>query len=112
MSAPVKTLRGALNQIQDMLSGKPYSEDLWNVLTGLRGPDSRDRKLKSATTVVIRDAAFPKHPCSLLSFFGRDRKDLVARRKKMYAKREDANHFREHVKDAFESLNLDLYDTN
>jgi hypothetical protein len=99
-----KTLRGALDQIQDMLSGKSYSEDLWNVLVGLRGPDSRDRKLKSATTLVIRDAAFPKHPCSLLSFFGRDRKDLK--------QREDANHFREHVKDAFESLKLDLYHKN
>ena len=107
-----KTLRGALDQIQDMLSGKSYSEDLWNVLVGLRGPDSRDRKLKSATTLVIRDAAFPKHPCSLLSFFGRDRKDLAARRKKMFKQREDANHFREHVKDAFESLKLDLYHKN
>ena len=112
MSAPAKTLRGALDQIQAMLSGKPYSEDLWNVLVGLRGPDSRDRKLKSATTLVIRDAAFPTHPCSLLSFFGKDRKDLAARRKKMFAKKEDANHFREHVRDAFESLGLNLYNTN
>ena len=107
-----KTLRGALDSIQEMLSGKPYSEDLWNILTGLRGPDSRNRKLKTATTLVIRDAAFPKHPCSALSFFGRDRKDLAVRRKKMYAKKEDANHFREHVADAFQSLDLDLYHTN
>ena len=40
-----KTLREALNQIQDMLTGREYSEDLWNVLVALRGPDSRNKKI-------------------------------------------------------------------
>ena len=36
------TLRGALDLI-DMLLRTEYGADLWNVLTALRGPDSRDR---------------------------------------------------------------------
>jgi hypothetical protein len=97
-----KTLRGALNQIQEMLSGKDYSMDLWNVLVALRGPDSRNRKIKYATTALIRSAAFPKRPCEDLSVFGEDAPHLVQRRLGI----QDLNHFREHVKDAFDSLGL------
>ena len=107
-----KTLRGALNQIQRMLSGTEYSEDLWNTLVALRGPDSRNRKLKSATTAVIRSAAFPKRPCDYLSVFGTDSKRLATRRRDMFRNKEDNNHFREHTRDAFASLNLSLFEEN
>ena len=107
-----KTLRGALNQIQRMLSGTEYSEDLWNTLVALRGPDSRNRKLKSATTAVIRSIAFPKRPCDYLSVFGTDSKVLAARRCSLFANREDNNHFREHTRDAFNSLGLSLFEEN
>lgn len=107
-----KNLREALDTIQDMLSGKKYSEDLWNVLVALRGPDSRNRKVKSATTAVIRSMAFPKQPCSALSIFGSDSKEMASRRKKLFKNREDHTHFREHVRDAFQSLELELYDVN
>lgn len=107
-----KSLREALDKIQEMLNGKTYSEDLWNVLVALRGPDSRDRKIKNATTAVIRTAAFPKQPCSALSVFGKDEPMLAARRKMLFRKKADLNHFREHVNDAFESLGLNLFEVN
>jgi hypothetical protein len=110
--AKPKNLRQALNQISGMLSDRRYSEDLWAILTGLRGPDSRNRKLKYATTAVIRDAAFPKRPCALLSVFGKDSKKLTKRRVELFANREDFNHFREHVAAAFDALGLSLDEVN
>ena len=106
-----KTLRGALNQIQRMLEAE-YSGDLWDILVALRGPDSRNRKLKYATTAVIRQAAFPKRPCETRSIFGQDSKALAARRKAMFKKKADHNHFREHVRDSFDSLGLKLFEPN
>ncbi len=97
-----KSLRAALDQIQEMLDGQNYSMDLWNILTALRGPDSRNKKLKYATTALIRSAAFPRRPCEDLSVFGDDAPHLVERRRVM----QDLNHFREHVKAAFDSLGL------
>ena len=38
--AKPKTLRQALNQIQDMLDGQSYSADLWDVIVALRGPEA------------------------------------------------------------------------
>ena len=107
-----KTLRGALNQIQRMLSGTEYSEDLWNTLVALRGPDSRNKKLKYATTAVIRQAAFPHRPCETRSIFGPDSKSMASRRKAMFKNKEDHNHFREHTRDAFASLGLSLFEEN
>jgi len=101
-------LREALDAIQEMLADSRYSEDLWNVLVALRGPDSRNRRLKYATTAIIRSVAFPKRPCSALSVFGTDSPKLARRRKKMFRSKADANHFREHVRDAFSSLDLEL----
>jgi hypothetical protein len=108
-----RTLRGALDLIQDMLSGRSYSEDLWAVMTGLRGPDSRNRSIKNATTAIIRSAAFPKHPTSASSVFGVDSKKLARRRKDIWQwVTPCANHFREHAEDAFDALGLDLYEMN
>jgi len=106
-----KTLRGALNQIQEMLRAD-YSGDLWDILVALRGPDSRDRKLKYATTAIIRQAAFPKRPCETRSVFGTDNKTMAERRRSLFANREDKNHFREHTRDSFEALGLSLFEEN
>jgi hypothetical protein len=107
-----KTLRGALKQIEKMLTKQSYSGDLWDVLTALRGPDSRNRKLKYATTALVRSAAFPSRPCEDRSVFGKDSKKLAARRRKMYSTHEDFNHFREHISEAFAVLGLSLFEEN
>jgi hypothetical protein len=107
-----KNLRQALNQISDMLSDRRYSEDLWSILTALRGPDSRNKKLKYATTAVIRQAAFPKKPSALLSVYSTDSEKLAKRRVELFTNRADFNHFREHVQDAFNALGLSLDEVN
>jgi hypothetical protein len=107
-----KTLRGALRQIEKMLTKQPYSADLWDILVALRGPDSRNRKLKYATTAVIRQVAFPARPCEDRSVFGKDTRQLAARRRSLFANSEDTNHFREHVRDSFDSLGLKLFEIN
>lgn len=103
-----RTLRQALDFIQEMLSDRSYSLELWNVLTALRGPDSRNRKIKYATTALIRSAAFPKRPCEDLSVFGVDSPALAERRREIH----DLNHFQEHAKDAFDALGLKWGEAN
>jgi hypothetical protein len=110
--AKPKNLCQALNRIQDMLDGQPYSAALWDILVALRGPDSRNRKVKNATTALIRSAAFPKRPCEERSIFGTDSLRLAKRRKKLFRKKKDFNHFREHVRDAFDALGLSLGGVN
>lgn len=107
-----KTLRGALNQIQQLLTKQPYSADLWDILSAIRGPDSRNRKLKHATTTIIRSAAFPKRPCEERSFYGEDSAKRAEIRTRIFKSKGDQNHFRQHVAAAFASLQLNLYEVN
>jgi hypothetical protein len=94
-----------LDIIQELLLDERFSHDLWNVLTGLRGPDSRSISIKSATTCVIRKVAFPKEPTKGLSMF---HEDTVARANYRlninYVL--ESKHFIEHACDAFASLGL------
>lgn len=55
-------VREMLDKIDVFLSTAPIDEaqQLWDVLTALRGPDDDDPELKSRTTTHIRAAAFPK----------------------------------------------------
>ena len=105
-------LREALDQISDMLSGNDYSQDLWNVLVALRGPDSRKVWVKNATTAVIRLAAFPEMPTETASVYRDDSTKYAAFRQEIFRAKCDTNHFREHVKDAFTALGLKLYEEN
>ena len=107
-----KTLRQALDAIEEMLTDKPYSGQLWDLLACVRGPDSRNRKIKNATTCVIRSAMFPSRPCEERSIFGQDSERLAKRRRKLFRKKKDFNHFREHVRDAFSALGLNLNKVN
>jgi hypothetical protein len=107
-----RTLRGALDQIQQLLTKQPYSANLWEVLSAIRGPDSRNKRLKHATTTIIRTAAFPKRPCEERSFYGDDSAKKAEIRKRLFKNKEDNNHFREHVRDAFSSLGLSLFEEN
>ena len=106
-----RTLRGALKAIEEMLT-EEYSGALWDILTALRGPDSRDRKIKYATTALIRSAAFPSRPCEDRSVFGHDSKKLVKRRSSLFRQKKDYPHFREHISDAFKALGLKLFEVN
>jgi len=106
-----RELRTALNRIQDMLDGKSYSAELWDILVALRGPDSRNRKIKNATTALIRLTAFPKRPCLERSVFADSDSPELARRRQVLL-RHEANHFREHVRDAFAALGLKLEEPN
>jgi len=107
-----KTLRGALNQIERMLRGRPYSGDLWDIMSCVRGPDSRNKRLKHATTTIIRSAAFPSRPCEERSFYGEDSAKRAEIRKRLFKNKEDFNHFRQHCEAAFDALDLKLFEEN
>jgi hypothetical protein len=107
-----KTLRGDLNQIERMLSGRPYSGDLWDIMSCVRGPDSRNKRIKHATTTIIRSAAFPSRPCEERSFYGEDSAKRAEIRKRLFKNKEDFNHFRQHCEAAFDALDLKLFEEN
>lgn len=60
MTAPT-TMREVLDIIDEALARNDHeAEQLWAVLTALRGPDSNNSDLKLRTTAVIRSRAFPR----------------------------------------------------
>jgi len=107
-----KTLRGALDHIQHLLTKQPYSADLWDILSAIRGPDSRNKTLKHATTTVIRSVAFPSRPCEERSFYSDDSEKKSEIRKRLFKNKEDFNHFRQHCEAAFDALDLKLFEEN
>ncbi len=107
-----KTLRGALTQIEKMLTKKSYSADLWDILSAIRGPDTRNKKLKHATTTIIRSCAFPSRPCEERSFYGEDSAKRAEIRTRLFKNKEDFNHFRQHCEAAFDALDLKLFEEN
>jgi hypothetical protein len=112
MATP-KTLRGALRQIQAMLTKQKYSADLFDILSAIRGPDKRNPRLKMATTCLIRTAAFPNKPCQYRSFYlTGDNEKLARLRRRMMRDKKNHPHFREHVRDAFGALGLQLGGVN
>lgn len=54
------TIREALDVIDTFIITEPHGNELWNILSGLRGPDHEDDELKGRTTDVIRATALPK----------------------------------------------------
>lgn len=56
-----KTPRQMLDEIDEYLAvGDAYSQQLWDVLCALRGPDQPRDEQKDVTTAPIRSAAFPR----------------------------------------------------
>lgn len=54
------TLREMLRLIEQFLISNPVANELWLVMSALRGPDTfYDHKLKKQMTIPIRRAAFP-----------------------------------------------------
>jgi hypothetical protein len=111
MSLP-RTLRGALKQVERMLTNQSYSANLWDIMSCVRGPDSRNKRIKHATTTVIRSAAFPSRPCEERSFYGEDSAKRAEIRKRLFKNKEDFNHFRQHCEAAFDALDLRLFEEN
>ena len=111
MKLPV-SLRGALRQIERMLTKQSYSADLWDILSAIRGPDSRNKTLKHATTTVIRSVAFPSRPCEERSFYSDDSEKKSEIRKRLFKNKEDFNHYRQHISAAFDALDLSLFEEN
>jgi len=109
-----KTLRAALDQIGRMLGDKNYGQDLWSILTALRGPDSQNLAVKFATTAVLRDAAFPNRETVNGSVFRKDQIHFAATRRAIFepGNKRDSSHFRRHIYDAFEALGLNLREVN
>lgn len=58
MRASVKTIIDGLDKASATLSGQD-ADDLWAILSALRGPDSGGNDLKWATTAVIRAKTVP-----------------------------------------------------
>lgn len=58
--------------VRDRFHGK-FDEDLWTLLTALRGPDDEDGELKRKTTAFVRAATLPalaQYNCASVYYVG------------------------------------------
>lgn len=105
------TLRSVLNDIEKVLSRHDQlSQDVWDVLSALRGPDTEGSMAKGLT-VSIRRAAFPK-----LAAYADDQDAAIAG--SIFAdwgasadfeldlNRIESGHFRQHIRSATRALKL------
>lgn len=107
--APPKTMKGLLKVLGDFFHRADEEETklAWDVLTGLRGPDSRDHERKSATTAVIRHAVFGMRNHKIPAAVHADEAGSEQTRSRM-----EDDHFRQHAYAAFEALGLKWDEVN
>lgn len=101
-----KKVRKMLDRIDAFLA-KPgkESEELWDILTALRGPDDQDNVVKEATTAVIRWQAFPRtaRVRTVPAVFNGDTESFADSRNRWSA---SSFHFWRHAGFAFAALGL------
>ena len=115
-----KELKKLLDQIDTFLAKSPNAQELWDILTALRGPDSGYPDLKDATTAVIRKHALPKtyqqkyagayHPGEIPAILREDCGEAVSFRKD-WSPPNRGSHFWVHTMRAFRTLDLN-WDSN
>lgn len=112
-----RTCKGMLRQLRRFMEEAPQgeAEDLWDVLTALRGPDRGhdSLRLKGAVTAVIRREVFghelePLFGGTILSNY--DDHDKAFLRRRRDADDRSGSHFLAHARDAFLVLGLDWRD--
>lgn len=102
-------VRKILDQIDEIFVTQPhYAQQLWDILTALRGPDSGDEYLKVHTTAFIRGLAFPRwaETSGPMQHFTRDgwmvRTEAELRsQQQSFVLPEEPAHFVNHVRRAF-----------
>lgn len=104
-------LRSQLDQIATWLQ-EDGGQDLWHVLTGLRGPDWTNDPIdhrKLATASVVRQVAFPG--CALWgsngAFYEKDCQSHATTRKAMGGDTMTPSHYWRHAQLAFDALGLE-----
>ena len=118
ISPEQRFLRKSLKTLDALLSHR-YGFYLFDVLSALRGPDSKSDNVKEATTGLIRGKAFPrvfdenKHQNHLgLVVTLVDNEDHAKLRRDLENDREESHHFIAHAQSAFRYLGLSWSDLN
>lgn len=108
-----ETLREMLDILDEALLHRGYNNELWRVLTALRGPDNNHDETKRTTTAVIRSVAFPKVASSAklglngmyaiggMAMFAKDSEESAECRNYV-----NPGHFLAHACAAFDALGL------
>lgn len=104
MTTSTKEILTAIDRV--LAIGDGTANELWSVLTALRGPDSDRHSVKSTSTVPIRRAAFPETAKEfeqrwLIADFG----DSASPKSVLLPEEEDW-HFRVHAENAAHALEL------
>ncbi len=81
-------------------------QQIWSILTALRGPDNQDAYLKDATTGLVRKAVFGNILVPFAVVTEMDFSNYIDKRK------DSSGHFSYHAKEAFETLNLKWDEVN
>jgi hypothetical protein len=112
MASKIRTYETMAKRIRDFFAdrGIPRNEarKLWNVLSALRGPDSTDFYLKNCTTEVIRHRLLGKRGGELCpSLVSPDDEKKRDRRRDMFQKFSQFDHFQRHARDAFKDMGME-----
>lgn len=99
--------------VQFLRRDDSQSQELWRVLTALRGPDDGSYIVKDATTAVLRHALGLNNEDNG-AITTPDSEEQIKVRSKIFAglTLSTSGHFRAHIRDAFSALNLNLYHVN
>jgi hypothetical protein len=109
--------KNLLKRVVEYITNDPHGDELYNILTALRGPDDANYDLKECTTAVLRNAVGLLGSVSTGGGYdsNEDSPKLMRRRKEFEAHRHDDQgnakfndrHFLAHIKQAFEAVGLD-----
>lgn len=96
--------------VKKLLADGYKGQDLWNILTALRGPDNGDNLLKEATTAVLRHKLWLDEWSIGLFASNPDEQALLEIRKQIDVG--ENSHFTRHIMAAFKSIGLNWNGVN
>lgn len=96
--------------VKKLLADSYKGQDLWNILTALRGPDNKDERLKEATTGVLRHKLWLDDWSIGLFVSNPDEQAFLEIRKQIDIGQN--SHFTRHIMAAFKSIGLQWNEVN
>lgn len=101
-SESLHPVRRVLDQIEAVLMDPDHGKQLWDVLTALRGPDTKpftqeSYELKLRTTAIIRSRAFPRVARNLSTFPHKFAHFSHCTNERIVARTDDPQHFVQHA---------------
>jgi hypothetical protein len=109
-STPIEPDDHIVAAVKNLLAYGYKGEELWSILTALRGPDNQSEMAKDATTAIIRHTLGLKNGNIGLFISHKDNEYYAKLRTSV--REYSGHHFHYHAKKAFKALNLKWDEVN